>query len=87
MTGRKTNVGRRDRIARAVLTPVPLGIMFYLYFMIPHEPLTLAAMAVFGLLALILGSGAVTGTCGVYAALGIDTCKCEGEYAGGNTWG
>jgi len=41
-----------------------------------------------GLVALILGSGALTGTCGVYAALGINTCRqCAAEYAGGNTWG
>jgi len=88
MSGRKTNVGRRDRIARALLTPVALGAIAWLYTSVPQSSLTLAAMGRLGLVALILGSGALTGTCGVYAALGINTCRqCAAEYAGGNTWG
>ena len=87
MSGRKLNVGRRDRIVRALLTPVALGAIVWLYTSVPQSSLTLAAMGALGFIALILGSGALTGTCGVYAALGIDTCSCEAEYAGGNTWG
>jgi hypothetical protein len=87
MSGRKTNVGRRDRIARALLTPVALGAIAWLYTSIPQSTTTLAAIGGLSLVAIVLGTGALTGTCGVYAALGIDTCSCEGEYAGGNTWG
>jgi len=87
MSGRKTNVGRGDRIVRALLTPVTLGAIVWLYTSVPQSLLTLAAMGALGFVALVLGSGALTGTCGVYAALGIDTCRCEPEYAGGNTWG
>lgn len=87
MSGRKMNVGRRDRIARAVLTPVALGVMVWLYVSVPRTPTTLAGIGVLGLVAMILGTGALTGTCGVYAALGIDTCSCEDGYAGGSVWG
>lgn len=87
MTGRKPNVGRRDRIARGILTPVVFGVVGWLYLSVPHEPLALAAMGALLILALILISGAITGTCGVYALLGVDTCSCEPEYAGGNKWG
>ena len=87
MTGRKRNVGRRDRIARAVLTPIAVAAAVWIYYSVPHEPLTLGVMAGLAVLTLVLGAGAVTGTCGVYAAIGLDTCACEGEYAGGNTWG
>lgn len=87
MAGRQTNVGRRDRIVRAILTPIILGIILWLYYSVPHKSVTFAAMGGLAILTFILGTGAITGTCGVYAALGIDTCSCEGEYAGGNTWG
>lgn len=87
MTGRAQNVGRRDRIARGILTPVTIGVVVWLYYSVPHEPGTLALMGGLVILALILGSGAITGTCGVYAALGLDTCSCEPEYAAGNKWG
>ena len=87
MAGRKLNVGRRDRIARAILTPVVLVGVFWLYNSAHRDPLTLAGIGVLAMVALILGAGALTGTCGVYAALGIDTCHCEDEYSGGNTWG
>lgn len=87
MSGRKPNVGRRDRMVRAMLTPMSLGVIVWLYTSVPRSSLTLAAMGGLGLIALVLGTGALTGTCGVYAALGIDTCRCQGEYAGGNVWG
>lgn len=87
MSGRKANVGRRDRIVRAVLTPVALGAIVWLYTSVPQSSLVLAAMGVLGFVTLVLGSGALTGTCGIYAVLGIDTCRCEADYAGGNTWG
>jgi len=87
MSGRKPNVGRRDRIVRALLTPIVLGVAVWLYTSVPQSPLTLVAMGGLGLVAMVFGSGALTGTCGVYAVLGIDTCRCEGDYAGGNMWG
>jgi hypothetical protein len=87
MAGRKQNVGRRDRIARGVLAPIAAAVALWLYYSMPREPLTLAVTGGLAVLVLILGAGAVTGTCGVYAALGIDTCRCEDEYAGGGTWG
>jgi len=87
VTGRTQNVGRRDRIARGLLTPVVIGAAVWLYYSVPTETATLAAIGVLALLAIVLGSGAITGTCGVYAALGVDTCSCEPEYAGGNRWG
>lgn len=87
MSGRKPNVGRRDRIVRSLLTPVALGAIVWLYTSVPQSSLTVAAMGGLGLVTIVLGIGALTGTCGVYAALGIDTCSCEADYAGGNTWG
>lgn len=87
MAGRKQNVGRRDRIVRAILTPIILLSAFWLYNSVPHNPVIIAVVAGAVVFAFISGTGAITGTCGVYAALGIDTCRCEGEYAGGNTWG
>jgi len=87
MAGRKTNVGRRDRLARAALTPVAVALAAWIFYSVPRGPLTLAAVGGLGLLAFVLGTGAITGTCGVYAALGIDTCRCEADYAGGNIWG
>jgi len=87
MSGRKPNVGRRDRIVRALLTPIALGAIAWLYTSFPQSSLTLAAMGGLGLVAMILGVGALTGTCGVYAALGIDTCSCEADYAAGSVWG
>ncbi|WP_280585114.1 DUF2892 domain-containing protein [Halorubrum sp. Boch-26] len=87
MAGRNQNVGRRDRIARAVLTPVTVAATLWLYYSVPRNPLTLAVMGGLVFLALALGIGAVTGTCGIYAALGVDTCRCEDEYTGGSTWG
>jgi len=87
MAGRQQNVGRRDRIARALLTPVGIATILWLYYSVPRGPATLAAMAGVLIVVLVLGVGAITGTCGVYAAFGIDTCSCESEYAGGNTWG
>ncbi|TQQ82675.1 DUF2892 domain-containing protein [Halonotius terrestris] len=87
MSGRKTNVGRRDRIVRALLTPIALGAIVWLYTSVPQTLATLAAMGGLGLVAIVLGTGALTGTCGVYAALGFDTCSCVDEYAGGDTWG
>lgn len=87
MTGRKQNVGRRDRIVRAVLTPIAIMTALWIYLSMAGGLLTLAAVGGSLFVALILGGGALTGTCGVYAALGIDTCGCEPEYAGGNTWG
>jgi hypothetical protein len=87
MTGRKTNVGRRDRIARGILAPILLLGALWLYYSVPRGPLTVAAMGGLGLLVFVLATGAITGTCGVYAMLGIDTCSCEVEYSGGDTWG
>mgnify|MGYP000229245510 CR=1 FL=1 len=88
MSGRKTNVGRRDRIARVLLTPIALGAILWLYTSVPQSSTTLAAMGGLGLLVFIFVTSALTGTCGIYAALGIDTCRqCEAEYAGGDTWG
>lgn len=87
MAGRKQNVGRRDRIVRAVLTPIALVGAVWLYLSMAGGLLTLAAVGGLLVVALILGGGAVTGTCGVYTALGIDTCRCEPKYAGGDTWG
>lgn len=90
MSGRESNVGRRDRIARGVLTPVALGIAGWLYLSVPRDAVTLAAIGAFGVLAFIFVTGALTGTCGVYAALGIDTCsddECEADYEGGSVWG
>lgn len=87
MAGRDQNVGRRDRIVRAAATPVVVAIAAWLYTTGPREPFTLTAVGGLAVLAFVLGTGAVTGTCGVYAVLGIDTCRCESEYAGGNTWG
>lgn len=87
MTGRKTNVGPRDRKARAILTPVTVVIALWVFYSLPREPFTLAVAGGLGVLAFILGTGAITGTCGVYAAFGIDTCSCEADYAGGNIWG
>lgn len=87
MGGRTQNVGRRDRMARALLTPIALGTMVWLYTSVPREPLTLAAIAGLGVLAFIFATGALTGTCGVYAALGVDTCTCEADYEGGGIWG
>jgi len=85
MSGRKLNVGRRDRIVRAVLTPIALVGAVWLY--VPSGSLGIAAIAGLVVLAFILGASAITGTCGIYSVLGIDTCGCEDEYAGGNTWG
>lgn len=87
MSGRKPNVGRRDRIVRALLTPFALGAIVWLYTSVPQSSQTLAVMGGLGLVVMIFAISALTGTCGIYAALGIDTCRCEGEYAGGNTWG
>jgi len=87
MSGRTQNVGRRDRIVRGILTPVVIGAAAWLYFMVPNEPLTLAITGVLALLGFIFGSSALTGSCGLYAALGIDTCNCAPEYAGRNNWG
>ena len=87
MSGRKPNVGRRDRIARGVLTPVVLGIAGWLYVSLPRDTVTLAAIGALGVLAFIFVTSALTGTCGIYAALGIDTCKCEADYEAGSVWG
>ncbi|SDY02581.1 YgaP family membrane protein [Halobellus clavatus] len=87
MAGRKQNVGRRDRIVRAILTPIAVGLAVWLFYSLPQDPSTFAAIGVLAVLAFILGTGAITGTCGVYAAVGIDTCSCETDYANGNIWG
>jgi len=87
VTGRTQNVGRHDRIARGILTPVVLAVAVWLYYLAPGEPFALAIIGGLLVIALVLVSGAVTGTCGVYAALGFDTCSCEPEFAGGNRWG
>lgn len=86
MAGRKRNVGRNDRIVRAALTPIAVIAAFYLYT-VSGGPLAVALVGALGVLAFVLGTGAITGTCGVYAALGLDTCSCEDEYVGGDTWG
>jgi len=88
MSGRKTNVGRRDRIVRTLLTPVALGAIAWLYTSVPQSTTTLAAMGGLGLLVFIFVTSALTGTCGIYAALGINTCRqCQADYVGGNIWG
>jgi hypothetical protein len=87
MNGRKTNVGRRDRVVRALLTPIALGAILWLYTSVPQSSMTLAAMGGLGLLVFIFVTSALTGTCGIYAVFGIDTCNCEAEYAGGDAWG
>jgi len=87
MSGRKQNVGRRDRIARALLTPLSIGAMIWFYTSAQGGTASLVAAAAFGLLSLTLLTSALTGTCGIYASLGIDTCNCEPEYAGGDVWG
>lgn len=87
MAGREQNVGRRDRIARAILTPIAVLTVLWLYYSVPRQPATLAVMGGLVVLAFVLGTGAITGTCGVYAAIGIDTCTCEAEYQGGDAWG
>lgn len=87
MSGRQPNVGRRDRIVRALLTPITVGTAVWLYASVPTEPLSLAAIAVLSVLAFIFSVSALTGTCGIYAALGIDTCQCGADYGGGSMWG
>lgn len=88
MAGRTQNVGRRDRIVRTVLTPLALVAALWLYLSSPFGLLTIGFIGGLLVLAFILGGGALTGTCGVYAALGIDTCgSCEVEYTSGDLWG
>ncbi len=87
MSGRTQNVSRRDRGIRAILTPIAIVGVLWLYYSVPHDLPALVAMGGLGMLAFILGVSAITGTCGIYTTLGIDTCRCEDEYSGGNTWG
>lgn len=87
MAGRRPNVGRRDRIMRAIVTPFAIAGALWLYNSVPPEPLNLVAIGLLSAVAFVCGTGAITGTCGVYAVVGIDTCSCEVEYSGGDTWG
>jgi len=88
MAERKNNVGRTDRIIRALLTPIVFASAVWVYYSLPPEPLTWALIGLFGFLTLAFGVGAINGTCGLYAPFGINTCKdCEADYEGGDSWG
>lgn len=69
-----------------MLLPITIGAMVWLYTAVPQTALTLAAIGGLGLLAFIFTTSALTGTCGIYTALGIATCDCDAEYEG-TTWG
>jgi hypothetical protein len=79
MSDREQNVGRIDRIVRAILGTVGIALMAWLYLTAPLNTGSIAAMIVLAGFEIIFLVGAVTGTCGVYAAFGIDTCKCESD--------
>jgi hypothetical protein len=79
MADRERNVGRLDRIVRAVLGTVGLGLMAWLYLRYPLDPAIVGGLVVLGAFELVTLVGAITGTCGVYAAIGLDTCKCASD--------
>jgi hypothetical protein len=53
--------------------------MAWLYLTVPLDIGVIAALILLGGLEIICIVGALTGTCGVYAVFGIDTCKCESD--------
>ena len=79
MADRKQNVGRVDRIVRAILGTVAVVAMGWVFVTMPLGPVIVALQVVLGAFVLVTLAGALTGTCGVYAALGIDTCNCASD--------
>lgn len=69
------NVGSMDRKVRtalgALLGVVSLGILA------GAVPLPSIASPVLGVVALVMLGTAATGTCGLYVALGLDTCPAQ----------
>ncbi len=79
MADRTQNVGRVDRIVRAILGTVAAVVMGWLFLSVPLGAGVVALQVVLGAFVLVTLVGALTGTCGVYAALGIDTCSCVSD--------
>jgi hypothetical protein len=79
MADRDRNVGRLDRMVRGVLGTVGVGVMAWVYLTYPLDPAVVGALVALSVFELVTIVGAITGTCGVYAAIGLDTCKCASD--------
>jgi amino acid transporter len=71
------NVGEADKLVRIGLGAV-LGIAA-LAVLGGSLQLPAVASPILGVISLVLLGTAVTGTCGLYAVLGVDTCSRSGE--------
>jgi hypothetical protein len=66
------NVGTADRIVRALLTPLVIGL--YAYGILP-----LGWAIGLGVLAVMLLATSVLGSCSIYYMLGFSTCPISGK--------
>lgn len=72
-----TNVGSADRKLRTALGAVSGGVS--LATLAGAVGLPAIASPVLGVVALVLLGTAVTGTCGLYSVLGVDTCQLDSD--------
>ena len=77
LSGMDTNVGSTDRQVRTLLGA--LAGVLSLAILAEVVSLPSALSPVLGVVAIVLLGTAATGTCGLYALLGIDTCPRDAE--------
>lgn len=73
MGDKNRNVGRIDRAVRVPLGAAAIALGGWVYLTYPLAT-GIVAMLLLGVTALVLLISATTGTCGIYGALGINTC-------------
>ena len=83
---RDRNVGFFDRMVRSIVGVITLGLSGYLYINMPlNSELILLQIALFAI-SFVCVVSAVTGTCGIYTVLGIDTCSGCDDDSPQNSW-
>lgn len=83
---RDRNVGFFDRVVRAIVGGVVLALIGYLHInTLLSSELILLQIALFAI-SFVCVVSAVTGTCGIYTVLGIDTCSGCDDDSPRNSW-
>jgi hypothetical protein len=87
MGDRDRNVGRLDRIVRVPVGGIAVLGIIWVYRTYPLHLGVVASLLLLGVVASIMLISATTGTCGIYGAVGIDTCQDCIDESPDEAWG